>query len=308
MRKHYTKEQIAEFRRKDKARVKDITQKLEEGVRGLFESDKWKAFLDTMAQFHTYTWRNTLMVMAQKPDATRIAGAGLWKKLGRNIIKGQKALWVLGPQLVRRKTEDDGVERMADDPDTQGEGTYMVFRLRPVFDVSQTEGKELPDICNDLKGDAYEYQRFHDAIVAISPVPIETCRMHGTVHGWFSPKEHKIVIRNGMSERQTLKTMIHELTHAKLHNEEEMKVSPKDQRTMEVEAESVAYVVTKHYGLDSSDYSFGYIAGWGDGKDMKVLGKSMSTIQKTSREIIDMLNERMGRQTPKERRAMECAC
>ena len=284
-------------------KMKEITDRLEKGIAELFDSERFKAYLSTMSKFHDYSLNNTLLIAMQGGSLVR--GYNQWKnEFGRNVKQGEKAIKILAPTpyKVRKQTEKI-------DPDTkkpvigkdgkpvteETEVTIPAFKVVSVFDVSQTEGKELPSIgVNELMGDVEHYKDFFAALEQASPVPIAFEKIGGSAHGYYHLEEKRIAIDEGMSELQTLKTAIHEIAHAKLHDID--LTAPKteqpriDKRTREVEAESVAYTVCQHYGLDTSDYSFGYVAGWSSGKELAELKSSLQTIHKTAAELINTID------------------
>ena len=258
-------------------KLKEITDRLEQGITELFDSERYKEYLRVMSKFHNYSFNNTLLIAMQKPDASLIAGFSAWKNnFGRNVMKGQKGIKILAPSPFKIKKEMEKI-----DPQTQKviigkdgkpvteekEITIPAFKVVSVFDVSQTEGKEIPDIAvNMLTGDVEHYKEVFAALEKTSPVPVGFEKIEGGAHGYYHLEDKRIALDEGMSELQTLKTLIHEIAHAKLHDIdlnaplEDLENRP-DRRTREVQAESIAYTVCQHYGLDTSDYSFGYVAG-----------------------------------------------
>ena len=290
-------------------KIKKITARLEQGVTELFESERYKEYLRVMSKFHNYSFNNTLLIAIQKPDASLVAGFSSWKNnFGRTVKKGEKGIKIIAPAPSKR-TE----ERQLIDPDTRlpmldenGEPLKVKvelvipkYKVVHVFDVSQTEGRELPDIAVDeLTGDVGQYHEFLDALVSVSPVPVGFESISGGAHGYYSPIEKRIAVKDDLSEIQTLKTLIHEIAHAMLHDVDPSAIKEgisnlPDRYTREVQAESVAYVVCQHYGLDSSEYSFGYIAGWSKGKELTELKCSLETIRNAAAEIIDGIDEQL---------------
>ena len=286
-------------------KLKEITDRLEQGIMELFDSERYKEYLRVMSKFHNYSFNNTLLIAMQKPDASLIAGFSAWKNnFGRNVMKGQKGIKILAPSPFKIKKEMEKI-----DPQTgkafigkdgkpvteEKEITIPAYKVVSVFDVSQTEGRELPDIAVDeLTGDVDRYKDFFAALEKTSPVPIGFEKIEGGAHGYYHLEDKRIAIDEGMSELQTLKTAIHEIAHAKLHDidlnapkDEQPRV---DRRTREVEAESVAYTVCQHYGLDTSDYSFGYVAGWSSGRELSELKSSLETIRSAAAEIINSID------------------
>ena len=286
----------------EKQKVQEITDKLEEGLKELFESEKYKTYLSTMSKFHNYSFNNTLLIAMQKPEATLVAGYKAWQKnFERHVNKGEKAIRILAPAPYKIKEERDKLdpvtgEMMFDEngmpQKEQVEVTIPAFRAVSVFDVSQTDGKPIPELeAQELLSTVEGYEDFVQALMNVAPVPIGFEDIPGDSKGYFHTEEKRIAVQENMSESQTLKTMVHEVAHSMLHNKEInrddlMEAPAKDRNTKEVEAESVAYTVCQHFGIDTSDYSFGYIAGWSSGKDMKELKSSLDIIRKTSSELI----------------------
>ena len=288
-------------------KLKEITDRLEQGITELFDSERYKEYLRVMSKFHNYSFNNTLLITMQKPDASLIAGFNAWKNnFGRNVMKGQKGIKILAPSPFKIKKEMEKI-----DPQTQKviigkdgkpvteekEITIPAFKVVSVFDVSQTEGKEIPDIAvNMLTGDVEHYKDVFAALEKTSPVPVAFEKIEGGAHGYYHLEDKRIALDEGMSELQTLKTLIHEIAHAKLHDIdlnaplEDLENRP-DRRTREVQAESIAYTVCQHYGLDTSDYSFGYVAGWSAGRELAELKSSLETIRSTAAEIINSIDE-----------------
>ena len=284
----------------EKQKVKEITDKLEAGLKELFESEKYKSYLSTMSKFHNYSFNNTLLIAMQKPEATLVAGYQAWQKnFERHVNKGEKAIRILAPAPYKIKEERDKLdpvtgEMMFDEngmpQKEETEVTIPAFRAVSVFDVSQTDGKPIPELeVNELLSTVEGYEDFVQALMNISPVPIAFEDIPGDSKGYFSTAEKRIAVQENMSESQTLKTMVHEAAHSRLHDKEvnqSMDIPVKDRNTKEVEAESVAFTVCQHFGIDTSDYSFGYIAGWSSGRNMKELKSSLDTIRKTASELI----------------------
>ena len=293
---------------KNAQQVREITDKLEQGIKELFESERFKEYLRTMSKFYNYSFNNTLLIAMQKPEATYVAGYTSWQRnFDRQVMKGEKGSKILAPAPYKVQEEREKIDPATQKPVIGADGkavTETVEVLRPafkvvsVFDVSQTDGKELPDIIVDeLKGTVENYEAFFDALRQESPVPISFEDIPGGAKGFFSPVESRIAIQEGMSEIQTVKTAIHEIAHAKLHafkpDEKATPEDKKDRHTKEVEAESVAYTVCQRYGIETSDYSFGYIAGWSSGKETKELKSSLDTIRKTAAEMIEGIDAKL---------------
>lgn len=293
---------------KNAQQVREITDKLEQGIKELFESEKFKEYLTTMSKFYNYSFNNTLLIAMQKPDATLIAGYTSWQRnFDRHVMKGEKGIKILAPAPYKAQEEREKIDPATQKPVLDADGkpvTETVEVLRPafkvvsVFDVSQTEGKELPDIAVDeLTGSVENYAAFFEALKQESPVPISFEDIPVGAKGYFSHAENRIAIQEDMSELQTVKTAIHEIAHAKLHAiKPDEKVAPeerKDRHTKEVEAESVAYTVCQRYGIETSDYSFGYIAGWSSDKETKELKGSLETIRSTAAEMIESIDAKL---------------
>ena len=288
-------------------KLKEITDRLEQGITELFDSERYREYLRVMSKFHNYSFNNTLLIAMQKPDASLVAGFSAWKNnFGRNVIKGQKGIKIIAPSPYKVKQEMKKIDPHTQQPIIGKDGkpvteekeiTIPAYKVVSVFDVSQTEGKELPDIAVDeLTGDVERYRDFFAALEKTSPVPIGFEQIPGSSHGYYHLEDKRIAIQEGMSELQTLKTAIHEIAHAKLHdidlNAPENEQQPRvDRRTREVEAESVAYTVCQHDGLDTSDYSFGYVAGWSSGRELSELKNSLETIRSAAAEIINSIDE-----------------
>lgn len=285
-------------------KLKEITDRLEQGITELFDSERYKEYLQVMSKFHNYSFNNTLLIAMQKPDASLIAGFNAWKNnFGRNVIRGEKGIRILAPspykirQEVEKKDPQTGKTVIGKDgkPVTETKEIQIpAYKVVAVFDVSQTEGRELPSIsANELTGDVEQYEDFFAALEKTSPVPMGFEKIEGTAHGYYHLEEKRIAIDEGMSQLQNLKTAIHEIAHAKLHdidlNAPEQPDRP-DRRTREVQAESIAYTVCQHYGLDTSDYSFGYVAGWSSGRELAELKISLETIRATAAEIINTID------------------
>lgn len=296
-------------------RMKEITDRLETGIQELFESERYKAYLTTMSKFHSYSFNNTLLIAMQ--GGQLVAGYNKWRDdFHRNVKKGEKAIKILAPAPFKAKKEVQKLDAqgrpvMGKDgkPVTEVQEIQVpAFKIVSVFDVSQTEGEPLPSIgVEELTGSVERYGEFFKALEQTSPVPIGFEDIPGGSHGYYHLTEKRIAIQEGMSELQTLKTAIHEIAHSKLHaiDPEAPAIEQADRpdsRTREVQAESVAYAVCQHYGLDTSDYSFGYVAGWSSGKDLKELKASLETIRATAHELITTIDGHLA-QLQKERQA-----
>lgn len=291
----------------NKERLQEITASIEQGIKELFESDRFMAYLRTMSRFHTYSVNNQMLIHMQMPGATRVAGFNKWKnQFERHVKKGERGIKIIAPTPFKKK-----VEEMKLDPDTrlpvldregrtvmeEKEVEIPMFRPVTVFDVSQTEGKPLPQLAAELHGNVQHYEVFMEALRRSSPVPMGFEQMQG-MDGYFSEEQQRVAICEGMSEVQTVCAAVHEITHAKLHNYEKARLEvargdetkeppkPKDRRTEEVEAESVSYAVCQYYGIETGENSFGYIASWSNGKELPELRASLETIGRTASSLI----------------------
>lgn len=292
----------------NRERLQEITAGIEQGIQELFESGRYMAYLRTLSRFHRYSVNNQMLIHMQKPDATLVAGFNKWRdQFERHVIKGEKGIKIIAPTPFKKRIEEKKL-----DPDTklpvldrdgrevmeEKEVEIPMFRPVSVFDVSQTEGKPLPQLAADLHGDVKQYEVFMEALRRSSPVPMEIRPIQEDMDGYFSFDEQRIAIREGMSEVQTVSAAVHEITHAKLHNYEQKRQeaakgddtkkppAPKDRATEEVEAESVSYAVCQYYGIQTGENSFGYIAGWSKGKELPELRASLETINKTASGLI----------------------
>lgn len=299
--------------------IEEITYKLEQGLSDFMNSERFKEYLNTMSKFHYYSVNNTILIAMQRPDATLVAGYEAWQKnFDRHVKKRAKGIKIISPVKVKKKVwegndfdlNDNGEKCLYQRPgetkeqfekraaDTVKEVEYTNFKITSVFDVSDTEGKELPTVgVSELNGTVEDYPKLIAALESISRVSIEYADIPSGAKGFFSSAEQKIVVQKDMPEAQTLKTLIHEMAHSMLHDKNaEADLGQQDSKTKntkEVEAESVAYTVCQHFGLDTSDYSFGYIASWSQDKDLKELKASMDTIRKTASTIISDVNTKV---------------
>ena len=290
-----------------KDRMREIVDSIENGIKELFESDKYRKYLATMSRFHRYSVNNTMLIYMQRPDATHVAGFNKWRdQFGRNVLKGEKGIRIIAPTPYKKK-----VEEIKTDPETNAlildaDGKAIIeekeiripmFKVVSVFDVSQTAGKPLPQLAADLSGNVQQYEVFMEALRRASPVPMEIKPVARDTDGFFSIKAQSITIRAGMSEVQTVCAAVHEIAHAKLHDYEHMTEladdgetilvpGEKSRNTEEVEAESISYAVCQYYGIETGENSFGYIATWSKGKELKELRASLETINKTASELI----------------------
>ena len=285
-------------------RMKEITDRLETGIQELFESERYKAYLTTMSKFHSYSFNNTLLIAMQ--GGQLVAGFNKWKDtFHRTVKKGEKGIKILAPAPYKVKQKMEKLDEQGkpvldkDGKPLTEEKTVQIpaFKVVSVFDVSQTEGEPLPSIAvNELSGSVQDYQDFFKALEQTSPVPIGFEDIEGGAHGYFHLLDNRIAIQEGMSQLQTIKTAIHEIAHAKLHAidpDDPEQANRPDSRTREVQAESVAYAVCQHYGLDTSEYSFGYVAGWSSGRELAELKASLEVIRSAAHELISALDEHL---------------
>lgn len=299
---------MAEQKQSNKDRLREITENIETGIKELFESDKYRQYLSTMSRFHRYSVNNTMLIYLQKPDATLVAGFNKWiNQFERHVKKGEHGITIIAPTPFKKKIEEQKL-----DPDTKApiigkdgkivteekEVEIPMFRPVKVFDVSQTDGKPLPQLASNLSGNVQQYEAFMEALRRTSPVPMAIQPLSSDTDGYFSLTDQRIAIREGMSEVQTVSAAVHEITHSILHNTEKTRLAaaagdetteppkPKDRHTEEVEAESVSYAVCQYYGIQTGENSFGYIATWSEGKELPELKASLETINKTASSLI----------------------
>ena len=290
-----------------KDRMREIVDSIENGIKELFESDKYRQYLSTMSRFHRYSVNNTMLIYMQRPDATHVAGFNKWRdQFGRNVLKGEKGIRIIAPTPYKKKVEEIKTDPETNAPILDADGKAVIeekeiripmFKVVSVFDVSQTAGKPLPQLAADLSGNVQQYEVFMEALRRASPVPMEIKPVARDTDGFFSIKAQSITIRAGMSEVQTVCAAVHEIAHAKLHDYEHMTEladdgetilvpGEKSRNTEEVEAESISYAVCQYYGIETGENSFGYIATWSKGKELKELRASLETINKTASELI----------------------
>lgn len=291
----------------NKDRMREIVDSIENGIKELFESDKYQQYLSTMSRFHRYSVNNTMLIYMQRPDATHVAGFNKWRdQFGRNVLKGEKGIRIIAPTPYKKKVEEIKTDPETNAPILDADGKAIIeekeiripmFKVVSVFDVSQTSGKPLPQLAADLSGNVQQYEVFMEALRRASPVPMEIKPVAHDTDGFFSIKAQSITIRAGMSEVQTVCAAVHEIAHAKLHDYEHMTEladdgetilvpGEKSRNTEEVEAESISYAVCQYYGIETGENSFGYIATWSKGKELKELRASLETINKTASELI----------------------
>lgn len=298
---------------KNKDRLKEITDSIEQGIQNLFQSDRYAQYLRTMSRFHRYSVNNTMLIYMQKPDATLVAGFNKWRdQFSRNVMRGEKGIKIIAPTPFKKKIEEEKLDPDTKIPMRDADGSIIMeekeikipmYKVVSVFDVSQTEGKPLPTLANDLTGNVKQYEIFMEALRRSSPVPLAFEAMEPNTDGYFSEKDQRITIRSDMSEVQTVAAAVHEITHATLHNYEHARLAaaqgdetaeppkPKDRNTEEVEAESVSYAVCQYYGIQTGENSFGYIASWSKDKELPELRASLETINKTASGLISDIDQ-----------------
>lgn len=298
---------------KNKERLKEITDSIEQGIQSLFQSDRYAQYLRTMSRFHRYSVNNTMLIYMQKPGATLVAGFNKWRdQFSRNVMRGEKGIKIIAPTPFKKKIEEEKLDPDTKIPMRDADGSIIIeekeikipmYKVVSVFDVSQTEGKPLPTLANYLMGNVKQYEIFIEALRRSSPVPLAFEAMEPNTDGYFSEKDQRIALRSGMSEVQTVAAAVHEITHATLHNYEQARLTaakgdetaeppkPKDRRTEEVEAESVSYAVCQYYGIQTEENSFGYIASWSHDKELPELRASLETINKTASGLISDIDQ-----------------
>lgn len=299
----WTDNRTAEQKQADrKEKMDHIMKQVTDGTRAVFESERYTQMLKCMSKFHTYSINNIILILSQRPDATLVAGYQAWKtKFHRQVKKGEKGLDILVPasrKVTKEYVEKDEKGRPVLDENGEPVKEKVVsvpyFTTRRVFDISQTEGEPLPTIYNGaLTGDVERFEQLKRILVELSPMPVSFEEIEGQAMGYMSRSEQRIVVRSGLSEVQTIKTLIHEIAHAQLHNTEDGEPVKLDQRVRETEAESVAFVVCAALNIDTSDYSFPYLAGWASGKELKELHGSLKRIRQQASENIKFITERM---------------
>ena len=278
-------------------KLKELTDKLEAGIKEVFSSQKYKDYLKVMSRFHGYSYNNTMLILLQKPDARLLAGYKTWQGMERNVKKGEHGISILAPSKKRFTKYMDKIDKDTRKPVLDQDGNpvkvpkeieYLTFYPTTIFDISQTEGKPLPVMAEELNGQVTDYGIIMDSLKETAPAPIRFESWEESKKGYFSPLLNEIVIKSGMSELQTVKTGIHETAHSILHSGTN---NLKDSATMETEAESIAFIVCCHLGLDTSSYSFPYLATWSSSKELPELKSSLSTIQKTAHGLIENLDQ-----------------
>ena len=291
----------------NRERLQEITAGIEQGIKELFESEKYRRYLSVMSRFHRYSVNNTMLIYMQRPDATLVAGYNKWKnQFSRHVKRGEHGITIIAPTPYKKKIEEQKLDPDTKAPMLDKDGKVIMeekeieiplFRPVKVFDISQTDGKPLPELASSLSGNVQNYEVFMEALRRSAPVPIEFEPMAANMDGYFSPDRQRIAIRAGMSEVQTVSAAVHEIAHSKLHNyakaqEEAVRAGDKeppkkkDRNTEEVEAESISYAVCQYYSIQTGENSFGYIANWSQGKELPELRASLETINKAAGELI----------------------
>lgn len=284
-------------------KVEELAKKIEVGTKEFMQSDKYRTYLRTMSKFHSYSFRNCLLIAMQKPDATLVAGYQAWqKKFERQVGRGEKGIRIFAPvpyeeQVEKQKRDFNGNLLYSSDGKPVTEEVTekcLAFRVTTVFDVSQTSGKPLLELATELDGSVEQYEMLFQAIrdTSEAPITVETFAAGNEAKGYYSPSTHSIHVRDDISEVQSVKTVLHELAHSVLHNKDAEDVTEKSRMTMEIEAESVAFIVSDHFGIDTSDYSFAYLASWSSDADLPELHQSLDTIQKTANDLIQKISAR----------------
>lgn len=271
----------------------ELVEQLKKETIALFESQRYREYLDMLSKFYSYSARNCLLIMLQNPDATKVAGLKKWEKeFERRVKPGEKGIRILAPMRIKKEVKPDGADHERNTEKTEKE--VVGFKVAYVFDVSQTTGKALPAIYKPLEGMVPEFERLKTAVEMASPYKIVYRNIDGGAEGLCSYKQKKIYIQTGMSEENTLRVLVHEVAHASLHNPELDTEHKIDRKTREVQAESVAYVTCKRLGIDAEESSVGYVAGWSSGKDVKELTASMEVIKRQSDLIYEKICEELG--------------
>lgn len=281
--KRLTQEEKSAYHEKKQSEMSELFQKIDEGVKEVFTSERYQEYLRFMAKFTNYSARNCMLIALQKPDATLVAAYGKWKQLGRQVSKGETGIRILAPMPYKRKQDEQSEEEETEE---------IAFKAVSVFDVSQTSGKELPSMINELDGAVNTEQK--NVIMTVLQkavgIPIVFEDIQGTAKGYYSASENRIVIRTGMSDAQTLKTAFHECGHKLLHDPElEIQTVHASRSEKEIQAESVAFIVAERFGLDTSEYSFPYIASWSQGKPLETLNKVLSEIQSVAKTLTNAI-------------------
>ncbi len=292
---------------KRKQQLDEITTKLEQGVKDVFSSEKYQEYLRVMSKFYQYSANNTLLIYMQRPDATRVGSYTFWQSMGRQVNKGEHGIQILCPAPYKyEKVKTDPITKQpvldADGNPVIETAPFIRYKVGYTYDISQTSGKELPEIVHELSGSVEEYPLLMDAIQEISPVPIKFENIPSSAKGYYNFEENRIAIQEGMSQEQTIKTAIHEVAHSLLDNKESQAAQeqPVDRHSQEVRAESISFCVCSRLGIDTSDYSFGYVTSWSKDKSIKELTACMDTIRTTAGQIIDRITQRLQEIAPEQ--------
>lgn len=295
--KNLTQQQKAAYKEQKREEMDELFRRIDEGVKNVFQSDKYREYLRVMSKFTHYSARNCLLIAMQMPTATHVAAYGKWRELGRQVERGQKGIAILAPMIFRNRHSDE--QQIPDHPDEsedEEEISGIGFRKIYVWDVSQTSGKPLPSMVHELDGklDPEQMQAIFRALRQAVGIPIRFEDTHSSAKGYYSPTNNEIVIQSGMSDIQTVKTGIHESAHKLLHDPSlDLETVNASRSDKEVQAESVAFIVAERLGLDTSEYSFPYIAGWSQGKALDKLNKALSEIQQAARTLTDAIDAEM---------------
>lgn len=271
---------------KQKEMLEDITAQLQEGVKKVFESGQYQKYLDLVSRLPRYSSNNLLLIYKQNPEASMVAGFKKWQEFGRYVKKNEKGLKILAPMPYKKQIAEQNASGQLEEKEI----TIVNFKTVYVFDISQTDGKPIPELVHRLEANVQNFSKIMEGIEKVSPYPIYIEKMHGYMNGYCDNKNQKIAIRDDISEAQKIKTILHEIAHARLHSKAS-DIPKVDKKQKEVEAESVAYIITNYYGIDSSDYSFGYVAGWSAEQELEVLQQSIKTIQNEANQLIQELDQ-----------------
>ena len=272
--------------------VDEILKSLEDGLRDYMDSDSYKAYLRAVSRFHDYSTNNVLLITMQKPDATLVAGYSTWKNaFHRYVKKGEKAIKIIAPMPAVVEKEQERTDEYGNVSIEKVRVTVPRFRAVNVFDISQTDGEPLPSIDpRELSADVGDYSCFLHALERSSRVPVRYIDIDGGAKGYYHAIQDRIFVQKGMSQAQTVKTLVHEMAHSYLHGRDGGgALTP--QKTKEVEAESIAFSVCTHFGIDTSEYTFPYVSAWSNESDLKTLKSSMNTIRDTASMLIHRIEE-----------------
>lgn len=301
-------------RKEQDEKIKELTEKLHDGIKELYESDKYRDYLRTMAKFHNYSFNNTILIWAQRPDASAVAGYRAWQtKFGRTVNPGAKGIMIYEPTSFKRTlrevvTDPDGNPVLDQDGNKvtrEVEHTFPSFKVGYVFAYEDTSGKPLPSIVSILDQDVDNFDTLMNALQTVSPAPIRFAPIPGTANGYYDLEKREICVDGSLPQMQKIKTSIHEIAHGLLHDKVTGEDPQATQREMEVSAESVAFVVCSYLGIDTSDYSFGYVGGWSSGIELKELQNKMEIIRKAANTIISGIEAELMKNTISETESQE---